>query len=155
MAAAVAVVVIAVDVVADATSPKKISNRQRSFTKAPWESEVGYCRAIKAGNQIFITGTAPVDQNGAVFASGDAYEQAKRCFTIIQETLKSMDTPMESIVRTRMFVTDISRWREFGRAHKEFFAEFPPATTMVEVKSLIDPKMLIEVEADAVIDPLP
>jgi enamine deaminase RidA (YjgF/YER057c/UK114 family) len=123
---------------------------KRTFSGAPWEARVGYCRALRVGPQIFVTGTAPVSEDGSVFAPGDGYAQAKRCFEIITRALESLGADLSCVVRTRMFVTDISRWEEFGRAHREFFAAHPPATTMVEVKSLIDPGMLIEVEADAV-----
>ena len=124
---------------------------QRVFSKAPWESKVGYCRAIKKGDLIFVTGTAAVNDEGKVFAPGDAYAQAKRCFFLIERALKELGTDLSSVVRTRMFVTDISKWQEFGRAHGEHFRAFPPATTMVEVKALIEPDMLIEIEADAVV----
>lgn len=124
---------------------------QRTFSGAPWEKKVGYCRAIRAGNQIYVTGTAPVTEQGTCYAPGDAYLQTKRCIEIIQQALADLDADLSNVVRTRMFVTDISRWQEYGRAHGDYFAEHPPATTMVEVKSLIDPQMLIEIEADAVI----
>ena len=123
---------------------------QRVFSGAPWEARVGYCRAIRAGDLIFVTGTAPVDENGGVFAAGDAYAQARRCFEIIERAVQGLGAEMRHVVRTRMFVTDIRRWEEFGRAHREFFGDHPPATTMVQVSRLIDPEMLIEVEADAV-----
>jgi len=123
---------------------------RRTYSGAPWESRVGYCRALRAGAHIYVTGTAPVAEGGGVFAPGDGYAQARRCFEIIERALQDLGAEMSDVVRTRMFVTDISRWEEFGRAHGEFFTEHPPATTMVEVKSLIDPAMLIEVEADAV-----
>ncbi|WP_413166979.1 RidA family protein [Capilliphycus salinus ALCB114379] len=124
---------------------------RRTFSGAPWESQVGYCRGIRVGDQICITGTAPVAPDGSVFAPGDAYAQAKRCFEIIQQALKDLDADLSCVVRTRMYVTDIHRWAEFGQAHHEFFAEHPPATTMVEVQRLIDPAMLIEIEADAIV----
>ncbi|MEA5498593.1 RidA family protein [Limnoraphis robusta] len=124
---------------------------RRSFSGAPWESQVGYCRAVRVANQIFVTGTAPVTLDGSIFAPGDAYAQAKRCFEIIQQALQALDADLSCIVRTRMFVTDISRWAEFGQAHHESFADHPPATTMVEVQRLIDPAMLIEIEADAIV----
>ncbi|HEX7587178.1 MAG TPA: RidA family protein [Anaerolineae bacterium] len=123
---------------------------QRAFSGAPWESKISYCRAIRAGNHVYVTGTAAIDEKGNAFAPGDAYAQAKRCFEIIERALRELGTDRAGIVRTRMFVTDITRWAEFGRAHGEFFSAHPPATTMVEVRSLIDPAMLIEVEADAV-----
>lgn len=122
---------------------------ERTFSGAPWEKTVGYCRAVRAGNHIYVTGTAPM-KDGQVFAPGDAYAQAKRCFEIIEKALADLGAKPANIVRTRMFVTDISRWQDFGRAHQEFCGEHPPATSMIEVKSLIDPGMLIEIEADAV-----
>lgn len=123
---------------------------KRTFSGASWESKIGYCRGVKVGNLIYISGTAPVDEAGAMFAPADAYAQAKRCFEIIQKALQDLGADTSCVVRTRMFVTDITLWAEFGRAHQEFFRENPPATTMVEIKSLIDPLMLIEVEVDAV-----
>jgi enamine deaminase RidA (YjgF/YER057c/UK114 family) len=123
---------------------------KRAFSGASWETKIGYCRAIRAGDHIYVTGTAAVVDKGHAFAPGDPYAQAKRCFEIIERALRELGVDLTCVVRTRMFVTDISRWQEYGRAHQEFFGANPPATTMVEVKSLIDPKMLIEVEADAV-----
>lgn len=123
---------------------------RRAFSGAPWEEEVAYCRAVRAGDAIYVTGTAPVAEGGGVHAPGDAYAQARRCFDIIEESLKELGADLTWVVRTRMFVTDVSRWREYGRAHRERFADHPPATTMVEIKALIDPEMLIEIEADAV-----
>lgn len=126
---------------------------ERVFTGVRWEREVGFCRAIRADDHIYVTGTAPVDEEGGVFATGDAYAQAGRCLEIIEKALGELGGTMENVVRTRMFVTDIGRWAEFGRAHREYFADHPPATSMVEVQSLIDPAMLIEIEADAVVPP--
>jgi isochorismate pyruvate lyase len=123
----------------------------RTFSNAPWEKSVGYCRAIRVGNQIAVTGTAPVGDDGKVFAPGKPYEQAQRCFQIIEKALKELGATREHVIRTRMFVTDISHWENFGRAHGEFFANHPPATSMIEIKQLIDHKMLIEVEADAIV----
>jgi len=125
---------------------------ERVFSGAPWEKRVGYCRALRTGSLVFVTGTAPVDDNGVVVEKGDGYRQAVRCFEIIDRSLKKLGANLTHVVRTRMFVTDIRRWEEFGLAHREFFADHPPCTTMVEVKSLIDPAMLIEVEADAVVE---
>jgi isochorismate pyruvate lyase len=124
---------------------------QRVFSKAPWEEKVGYCRALRAGDHIYVTGTAPVDESGnGVHAPGDGYAQTKRCLELIERALGQLGASRQNIVRTRMFVTDISRWAEYGRAHAEFFSSDRPATTMVQVSALIDPKMLIEIEADAV-----
>lgn len=124
---------------------------RRAFTKAPWEREIGFCRAIRTGDHIYVTGTAPVDEEGGVHAPADGYAQARRCLEIIEKALLDLGATLADVVRTRMFVTDIGRWAEFGRAHRELFADHPPATSMVEVKSLIDPAMLIEIEADAVV----
>ena len=125
---------------------------ERVFTGVPWEASVGYCRALEAGDRIFVTGTAPVPPDGSpgVHAPGDAYGQAARCIDIIRQTLEKLGVGLDRVTRTRMFVTDISRWAEYGRAHAEAFADHPPATTMVEVRALIHPDMLIEIEADAV-----
>ena len=129
------------------------SEIRRAFSGAPWESRVGYCRALRAGDHVYVTGTAPVAEAGGVHAPGDAYAQARRCFEIIERALREVGAELADVVRTRMFVTDISRWEEFGRAHREFFGGHPPATTMVEVRALIAPEMLIEIEADAVCGP--
>lgn len=122
---------------------------QRVFTNAPWEKKVGYCRALKAGDHVYVTGTTPLNEDGSAFAPDHAYLQAKRCLEIIRQSLLQIGVTMDKVVRTRMFVTDISLWEEYGKAHAEFFGESPPATTMVEVQKLIDPRMLIEIEADA------
>lgn len=124
---------------------------ERAFSGAPWEERVGYCRALRAGDRIFVTGTAPVTEGGGVHAPDDAYEQARRCLEIIAEALAELGAGLQDVVRTRMFVTDIERWEEVGRAHGEAFRGHPPTTTMVEVSRLIDPGMLVEIEADAVV----
>lgn len=123
---------------------------QRVSSGAPWETKVGYCRALRVGAFAWVTGTAPVAEDGRVHAPGDAYEQARRCFEIIGRALGGLGLDLSAVVRTRMFVTDIGRWEEIGRAHREAFAGHPPTTTMVEVSRLIDPEMLVEIEADAV-----
>ncbi|MCB9766340.1 MAG: RidA family protein [Alphaproteobacteria bacterium] len=123
---------------------------ERTFSGAPWEARVGYCRAVRAGDHVYVTGTAPVAEGGGVHAPGDAYAQARRCIEIIAKALEDLGADLSQVVRTRIFVTDISRWAEIGRAHAEAFGAHPPATTMVEVKALIDPAMLVEIEADAV-----
>jgi len=125
----------------------------RVFSGAPWESKVGYCRAVRAGRHIFVSGTAPIDDEGQVSAPGDGYRQARRCLEIIERALRELGCGRESVVRTRMFVTDIARWEDYGRAHGEFFADHPPATSMVEVRSLVHKDMLIEIEADAFEEP--
>lgn len=125
---------------------------RRVYSGAPWENKVAYCRAIRLGNWASISGTTSVDENGNLFGKGNAYLQTKRCFEIVQKALKQLDLPISAVIRTRMFVTDISKWEEYGRAHQEFFSQSPPTTTMLEVKALINPEMLIEVEADALVE---
>ncbi len=126
--------------------------RQNYATGTPWEPVVGYSRAVRTGNQIFVTGTTATDENGAVVGQGDAYAQAMQALRNIESVLERAGAAMRHVVRTRMFVTDISRWQEIGRAHHAFFAEIRPAATMVEVSRLIDPDMLVEIEVDAVVN---
>jgi enamine deaminase RidA (YjgF/YER057c/UK114 family) len=126
-----------------------MTERQKISSGAKWESIVGYSRAVKVGNRIYVTGTTALGDDGELVGLGDAYEQAKQCLKNIERALKRLGAGLEDVVRTRMFVTDISRWEEYGRAHGEFLKEVMPATTMVEVSRLIDERMLIEIEADA------
>lgn len=127
--------------------------RHNIATGAPWEAVVGYSRAVVCNGRVSISGTAPVDANGAVFAPGDAYRQAQRCLEIITQALGEAGAGIEDVVRTRIYVTDIGRWQEVGRAHGEVFGDIRPATSMVEVSGLIDPEMLVEIEAEAVLRP--
>ena len=117
----------------------------------PWEEFAGYSRAVRAGDHVFVAGTTAAMPDGAIFGGDDAYEQAKRCFEIAEKALAEAGASLEDVVRTRMFVTDITRWEDFTRAHGEFFKDIKPAATMVEVTRLMTPEMLIEVEVDAVI----
>ena len=128
-----------------------MSNRINISSGAPWENIVGYSRAVKIGNIIEVSGTAPVKEGKTLFP-GNAYEQAKACINIIEKSLSEAGASLKNVIRTRMFVTDISRWQEYGKAHGEFFGGIKPATSMVEVKSLISPDMLIEIEATAIVD---
>src|SRR5271170_4843086 len=105
----------------------------------PLEAEVGYSRAVRVGNRVYVAGTVASDETGAVVSPGDAYSQAKYILEKIGRALAEAGASMEHVVRTRMFVTDISRWREFGKAHGEFFREIRPVATMVEVKGLVSP----------------
>jgi len=112
---------------------------------------VGYSRAVRVGDIVAVSGSAAVDADGNVVGEGDAYAQASQCIRIIADALEKAGASLENVVRTRMFVTDIELWPEFARAHQEAFGDIGPATSMVEVSRLIDPAMLIEIEADAVI----
>ncbi|HWV69881.1 RidA family protein [Chitinophaga sp.] len=118
---------------------------------ALWEGKVGYSRAVRVGNIIEVSGTVASD-NDKVVAEGDAYEQTKFALAKIESALINAGATLHDVVRTRMFVTDISRWEEYGRAHGEFFRSIKPATTMVEVSKLIDPRYLVEIEATAIIE---
>lgn len=125
--------------------------RQNIASGGPWETIVGYSRAVRIGALVAVAGTTAALPDGSVFGGSDAYAQAKRAFEVALIALEKAGGRPEDVIRTRMFVTDISRWEEFGRAHGEFFREVKPAATMVEVARLIDPRLLIEVELDAVV----
>lgn len=118
---------------------------------AKWEDIVGYSRAVKIGNTIEITGTVAVDENSELVGGNDAYGQTRFILQKIEKVLAQTGATLKDVVRTRMFVTDISRWEEYGRAHGEFFASIKPCTSMIEVKGLIDPDYLIEIEATAIL----
>jgi reactive intermediate/imine deaminase len=128
-------------------------SRQNFATNSKWEPIVGYSRAVKVGNMVFVTGTTATDyETGKIVGGNDAYAQTKQTLQNIEKVLKRAGAEMKDVVRTRLFVTDIARWQEYGRAHAEYFRDVLPATTMVEVSKLISPEMLVEVEADAVIE---
>lgn len=118
---------------------------------AKWEDIVGYSRAVKIGNTIEVTGTVAVDANSNLVGKDDAYAQTKYIIEKIESVLKRAGASLQDVVRTRMFVTDIARWEEYGKAHGEFFRQVKPCTSMIEVKGLIDPDYLIEIEATAII----
>ena len=117
-----------------------------------WEQIVGYSRAVRVGNHVFVSGTTGTNEKGEVVAPGDPYQQTVQTLKNIQWALEQAGVGLAQVVRTRMFVTDISRWQEYARAHAEFFGDIRPATSMVEVSRLITPEMVVEVEADAVAD---
>lgn len=125
--------------------------RKNYNSAAPWEKIVGYSRAVQTGPFIAVTGCASVGPDGELVGEGDAYAQAKRCIEVIAEVLEKAGASLDDVVRTRMFVTDIERWEDVGKAHREAFGDIMPATTMVEVSRLIDPRMLVEIEADAIV----
>ena len=120
-------------------------------TGTKWEPLVGYCRAVRVGPHIAVSGSAPVDARGNLVGPGDPYLQSKRCIEIIANALAEAGSSLSDVVRTRMFVTDISQWEEIARAHQEAFADVSPATSMVEVSRLIGDGMLVEIEADAIV----
>jgi enamine deaminase RidA (YjgF/YER057c/UK114 family) len=126
-------------------------SRTNYSSGAKWEDIVGYSRAVRVGHIIEVTGTVAVDENNQLVGKEDAYAQTKFIIEKIEGILKRAGSSLKDVVRTRMFVTDISRWEEYGKAHGEFFAEIKPCTTMVEVKGLIGPEYLIEIEATAII----
>ena len=119
---------------------------------ARWEDIVGYSRAVKIGNTVEVTGTVAVDDNSNLVGGNSAYEQTKFIIQKIEKVLQKAGASLQDVVRTRMFVTDISRWEEYGKAHGEFFKDIKPCTTMVEVSKLISPEYLIEIEATAIIN---
>lgn len=118
---------------------------------SPWEPVVGYSRVVKVNNHVFVSGTVSTDETGTIVGVGSYYEQTKFIFWKIEKYLKEAGATLNDVVRTRMYVVDISNWEEIGRAHAEFFKDIKPAATMVEVSRLIDDKCLIEIEVDAVI----
>ena len=126
-----------------------MQERHKYSSGAKWEPIVGYSRAVRVGNRIYVTGTTATNDAGEIVGENNAYEQAAQCIRNIEKALQRLGAGLEHVVRTRMFVTDISRWEEYGRAHGEFFRDIMPATAMVEVSALIDARMLIEIEADA------
>lgn len=118
---------------------------------APWETRVGYSRAVRVGRFVAVSGSAAIDEDGQLVGEDDMYAQARQCIDVITTALERAGARLSDVVRTRVYVTDIERWEEAGRAHGEAFGDVMPATSMVEVSRLIDPRMLVEIEADAII----
>lgn len=125
--------------------------RQKVSSGTPWEAKVGYSRAVRVGNVVYVAGTTASDEQGNVIGVGDVYAQTAYILQKIGRALEQAGASFEDVVRTRSFITDISRWQEFGLAHGEIFAEIRPVSTLVEVRGLVDPQHLIEIEVDAVI----
>lgn len=128
-----------------------MSKRINISTGTPWENVVGYSRAVRVGDHIFVSGTTASDEQGNVIGVGDAAAQTEYIIRKIERALQAVDATLNEVVRVRMFVTDISQWEVIGRVHGDFFREIRPVTTMVEVKGLVDPQHLIEIEVDALI----
>ena len=126
-------------------------NIQKLSSGAKWEDIVGYSRAVRVGNVIEVTGTVATDDNGKVVGENDPYQQTRYAIQKIEKVLERAGASLNDVIRTRMFVTDISKWEEYGKAHGEFFSAIKPCTTMVEVGKLISPEYMVEIEASAII----
>lgn len=127
-------------------------NRRQVSSGTEWESRYGYSRAVRAGDAVHVSGTTAVDDDGEVVAPGDPYEQTKHALSIVADALQQTGASIDDVVRTRMFVTDIDDQDAVGRAHGEVFGDVRPAATMVEIEALVDPELLVEIEAEARIE---
>ena len=126
-------------------------SRKNISTGSKWEPIIGYSRAVRVGNSVFVSGTTATDASGAIVGLNDPAAQTRQCLKNIEAALKQAGASLKDVVRTRLYVTDISEWEAYGRVHGEVFGEIRPATAMVEVNNLISPEMMVEVEVDAVI----
>lgn len=130
----------------------KSPGRTNISSGARWEPIVGYSRAVRVGSYVAVSGSAAISQDGELVGAGDAYEQTRQCIRVIEDSLAKAGASLRDVVRTRTFVTDITLWPQVAKAHGEAFGEVLPATSMLEVSRLIDPAMLVEIEADAIVD---
>jgi enamine deaminase RidA (YjgF/YER057c/UK114 family) len=128
-----------------------VGKRVNIGSGGPWEDRVGYSRAVRVGGVIHVAGTTAIDETGRLVGEGDAYVQTLQALENVRAALERAGSSLDDVVRTRMYVTDISRWEEIGRAHGEVLGQVRPAATMVEVAKLIDPRMLVEIEAEAIV----
>jgi enamine deaminase RidA (YjgF/YER057c/UK114 family) len=124
--------------------------RTKTFSGTPWEPKVGYARAVQVGDVVHVSGTTGTDPSGKVLAPGDAYAQTVQTIRNIENALKRLGLGLEHVVRTRIYLTEIDRWEEVAKGHAEFFGEVHPATSLIGVTRLVDPEMLVEIEAEAV-----